>query len=178
MTPLSSNPDARERSLANLKKGGAPAPAGNARAVSHGAYAQIVSGELEEHERAIFDALSADAPLRDGDGTLPDADAVAVSLLAECMVRLDRVRSHVRDYGLLTAKGSVRPVVELERRLRAEALDLCESLAMTPRSRARIGVDLVRAVTNEAEAEANREARARLDARLAALDADADEVQP
>lgn len=35
-------------------------------------------------------------------------------------------------------------MVELETRLRREALDLAESLGMTPRSRAKLGVDVQR----------------------------------
>jgi phage terminase small subunit len=38
-------------------------------------------------------------------------------------------------------------VVELARRLRGEALDLAESLGMTPRSRAKLGLDLTRTLT-------------------------------
>ena len=39
--PLSGDDQARGRQLANLKQGGTVAPAGNQRAVKHGAYARV-----------------------------------------------------------------------------------------------------------------------------------------
>ena len=93
----------------------------------------------------MFDALAADAPLRDPDGGLPAADSLPVRLLAECLCRLDSVADDLRDHGWRDREsGDPRAAVELERRLRSEALDLAESLGMTPRSRARLGLDLAR----------------------------------
>lgn len=45
--------------------------------------------------------------------------------------------------------GRVTParVVELEAKLRREALDLAEALGCTPRSRARLGLDVVQSVS-------------------------------
>jgi hypothetical protein len=45
--------------------------------------------------------------------------------------------------GWLTEDDQPRPSVELESRLRREIADLCDALAMTPRSRAKLGLDLV-----------------------------------
>lgn len=145
--PLSRDPAARERQLANLKRGGhLPAPpAANRRAVSHGGYAEIATERLDAKAREVFAALSADAPVRDAAGELPAADAVSVRLLAECLCRLDDVGAHLRDRGLFDDEGAMRPAVELERRLRLEAADHADSLAMSPRSRARLGVDTARA---------------------------------
>lgn len=72
--PISSA--ARQRQLANLKRGGTVAPAGNQRAVKHGAYARIAEAELEAKTLEVFDALAADAPDRDEDGGLPPHDAL------------------------------------------------------------------------------------------------------
>jgi len=55
------------------------------------------------------------------------------------------VSAHLRDFGLFDqATGEPRPALDLERRLRAETLDLAESLGLTPRSRAKLGLDLQR----------------------------------
>lgn len=53
----------------------------------------------------------------------------------------------VRAHGWRDHKtGNPRPVLDVEARLRREALDYAEALGMTPRSRARLGLDLVRTV--------------------------------
>lgn len=176
MSPLSSRPEARDRQLANLRAGAAPAPPGNQRALQHGAYAALRREEVEAEEGRILEALEADAPLRDPDGGLPSADGVAVRLLASCLVRLQRVEAYLTAHGFLDEKGEPRPVLEVEGRLRREALDAAEALGMTPRSRSKLGLELVRAAATAEDAEATREARERLDGRLAALDGEAEEV--
>ena len=142
--PLSSDPQARGRQLENLVP--APrAPAGNQRARRHGGYALVLRERLDAKVLEVADALGSDLPLRDADGGVPRADAVAVRLLAENLCRLDDVSAHLRDFGLFDqATGEPRPALDLERRLRAETLDLAESLGLTPRSRAKLGLDLQR----------------------------------
>jgi phage terminase small subunit len=145
--------EARERQLANLRNAPA-APPGNQRRLTHGGYAVVAAEQMEAKAREVFEALAADAPLRDAGGDLPAADTLAVRLLAEVLVRLDRVAADVRDHGWKDAKtGEPRPVLELEGRLRSEALTLARELGMTPASRAKLGLDLVR---TDAELEARR----------------------
>jgi hypothetical protein len=67
--------------------------------VTHGGYAAVVRERLDVKVREVYEALAADAPLRDPDGELPRADAVVVSLFAECLCRLEDVRADVRDHG-------------------------------------------------------------------------------
>lgn len=69
--PLSGDPDARARQLANLRPGARTAPPGNRRALSHGGYAAVTRDRLDTKVREVYDALAADAPLRDLDGGLP-----------------------------------------------------------------------------------------------------------
>lgn len=58
---------------------------------------------------------------------------------------LDDIGENVRAFGALDQKtGNVRPVVELEGRLRREAADYLDALGMTPRSRAKLGLDVAR----------------------------------
>jgi hypothetical protein len=145
--PLSSDPAARERQLANLQPAPA-APEGNKRAATHGAYAAIARERLDERMRAIFDALAGDAPLREVDGSLPSADALVVELLAETLCRRENLREHLADYGWRdeATKEPKTVLLDLERRLRKEAATYADQLGMTPRSRARLGLDLVRTV--------------------------------
>jgi hypothetical protein len=148
-----------ERSLANLRRGGPPAPPGNTfHKGTHGGYRVVAQAALDAKAREVFEAISADAPLRETDGTLPSHDAVVVRLLADCLCRLDSVGAWLAGRWATT---EARPALELELRLRTQALDLAESMGMTPRSRARLGLDvkraasfdLAQAMTAEAEAE-------------------------
>lgn len=144
--PLSRDPGARARQLANLRKGDTR-PVGNGNARTHGAYAEITEDQLRDHELRIFEALAADAPVRAPDGSLPREDTLIVRQLAESLVRLQRISTHLIAKGMEREDGSLRPAVELELRVRGHVLDLCRELGMTPKARAALGVDLVRAAT-------------------------------
>lgn len=173
--PLSQDPRKRARQLANLRDRPPAPPEGNQRARRHGGYAAVAVERLEAKVREVFDAVSADAPLRDAAGELPAADAVVVRLAAECLCRLDDVAANVRAFGLLEPDtGQVRSVVDLERRLRQEAADYLDALGMTPRSRAKLGAELAHGATTAVElaaADAELEAREReLEAREAELE--------
>ena len=158
MSPLSRDPEARARQLANLRDAPPPAPAGNARARRHGGYAEVARERIEGRARELLDALSADAPLRDADGELPRPDAAIVHLLATALCRLEDVESHLTAHGYLTDDGGVRPAADLASRLRRETADYLDALGMTPRSRARLGLDLSRGfdLAREMAAEADR----------------------
>jgi hypothetical protein len=143
VSPLSRDPHKRARQLANLRNAPA-APRANTRALRHGAYAQISKQALDEKTREIFEAFAEDVPLRDPDGGLPSADALPVRLLAEALVRLDSVSEYLRRRGWETDDGQPRPAVEIEQRLRREAFEYGEALGLSPRSRAKLGLDLQR----------------------------------
>lgn len=146
MSPLSADPVKRAKQLANLRPTPYPAaPVGNARRREHGAYGVIARQELEEKVRDVFDALSADTPVREVDGGLPAADAPAVRMLAEVLCRLDRIAEYLMRRGWQDDDGLPRPVLDYEARLRSHSLDLLKELGMTPRSRAALGLDLARA---------------------------------
>ena len=142
--PLSRDPAARARQLANLRRSGPPAPSGNQFARRHGAYARLAAEELEGKTREIFDALAADAPVRTPDGALPAPDALVVRLLAECLVRRERVHTETLKHGLENRDGSLRGIAAFGLRLDEQALALCRELGLTPAARAKLGVDLVR----------------------------------
>jgi hypothetical protein len=131
-------------SLANLRpvKGG---PVGNSLAVKHGAYARVTEAELEGKVAEVYRALGQDLPLREPDGSAPAADTVPLRLLAKTLVRLDRIADFVARRGYEDEHGKLREVVGYELKLRGHALDLARELGMTPRARAALGVDVVRA---------------------------------
>lgn len=163
MSPTSTDPVKKAKQLANLRKGGPPAASGNRLAVSHGAFAAIAKAELEGKVSEIYAALTADAPVREADGSLPAADGPAIRMAAEALVRLDRIAEFIERRGWEDESGKPRPVLEYESRLRGHSLDLLKELGMTPASRAKLGLDLVRSRdlamewAAEAEAEADGE---------------------
>lgn len=148
----SSDPEKRGRSLANLRNAPA-APAGNQRALRHGGFAAVASSRLEESARLIFDQLAVDAPLRDEAGGLPAADHLVVSLLAQCLVRLEGVTAYLTLHGLLDPKGKPRPAVEIEGGLRREAASYARDLGLTPRARASLGLELARGASAQQDLE-------------------------
>lgn len=127
-------------SLANLVKV-PPATTGNRRALSHGGYAEVAAEALSAKTSEVYDALAADAPLRDEQGGLPRHDSVQVRLLADVLCRLDSVGGWLDGRW---ATKEARPVLELESRLRREAADYLDALGMTPRSRAKLGLNIAR----------------------------------
>jgi hypothetical protein len=145
--PLSDDPAKRARQLANLRPA-PPAPEGNRRRLRHGGYAEVARDRLEGKVREMCDALGADAPLRDADGELPAADHAAMMVAATAMCRLEDVTAHLATTGFLDQRtGEPRmAVLDLERRLRRDALDALERFGMTPASRAALGLDLARTV--------------------------------
>ena len=146
--PHSNDPTKANRQLANLQRGG-HRPVGNQRARKHGVYARIADAELEAKARAIFDAIAADAPVRAADGGLPAHDTIAVRLLAETLIRRERVMSEELAHGIEIAtgprKGERRGIVTYGLRLDGQVVDLLDRLGMTPKSRAALGLDLARA---------------------------------
>ena len=166
-------------SLGNLRRGETPAPPGNTYTRTHGAYARLLADRVEGKVAEVFGALSEDAPLRGEGGGLPAHDGAVVRLAAAALCRLEDVEAHLRDRGLLDADGNVRPAVDLERRLRVEALGYLAELGMTPTSRARLGLDLTRtASVASAMSEPNRARRRELLAQAGVeLDDDDEEEQ-
>lgn len=141
MSPLSADDRKRQRQLANLRRGGTVVP-GNANARQHGGYAEVAQERVESRVGELLGALAEDAPLRAADGGLPRHDTVQIHLLATTLCRLEDVERYLTAFGYLDAKGNVRPAAELAGRLRREAADYLDALGMTPRSRARLGLDL------------------------------------
>jgi len=126
----------------NLRRGG-----GNGgKTVSHGRWAAIAQTDLDARTREVFEALSVDAPVRENDA-LPAADALIVAELARTLILRDRVVDYLNRRGLEHEDGGVRPVLGEVSKLNTHILSLAESLGMSPRSRVRIGVDIVRGMS-------------------------------
>lgn len=144
---LSKDPEKRKRQMANLDPQARAAKKGNRLGVTHGAFAKVIESRVEDRVKVVIAALAEDAPLRAADGGLPVEDLAIVRLLAECLCRTEDVSGYLRDHGILDPKTKeLRRAVDREGTLRAEAASYLDALGMTPRARARLGLDLARTV--------------------------------
>jgi hypothetical protein len=145
LSPTSNVPERRAKQLANLQRGGpSGAQPGNRRAWKHGVYAQITEAELDVRTRELFEAVGEMLPVRDADGGVPVSDVLVTRMLAETMIRRERVRVEELRHGLEAPDGSLRGIVEYGLRLDERALALAKELGLTPASRAKLGLDLAR----------------------------------
>ena len=144
--PLSRDPAKRQRQFANLRNAPA-APIGNHRHLIHGAYAAVATERIDARVRELFGALAEDSPVRADDGGLPAADALAVRLLAEVLCRLESIAEYLSRRGWEDENGQPRAVLDIEARLRAQALDLMRELGLTAAARVKLGLDLVRGLS-------------------------------
>ncbi|MEK6273220.1 MAG: P27 family phage terminase small subunit [Actinomycetota bacterium] len=150
MSPLSRDDAARRRQLANLKRGSeAPTPpappAGNTRALQHGGHSEALLRDVSGEVRELLDALADAAPVRNPDGSLPAADAIAVERTARALKRYRHLSSWLDLHGRLDEDtGQVKPAAELELKAERELAAALDSLGMTPASRAKLGLDLAR----------------------------------
>lgn len=137
---LSKDPKKRSKQLANLKPP-TPAPKGHKRRMTHGAKAQPDATRLAAIEEEIRGAL----PVRDPHGHAPTHDLAAVKLLGIALARLETVTAYVNEHGVFFSGGRLRPAAEHEQKLIERAANLLDRLGMTPTSRVKLGLDLVRA---------------------------------
>lgn len=164
-----------ERKEAAVARGKPPAPPpdGNKRALTHGAYARVAEKRLSAKVREVFDAIAEDAPVYEA------PDAIAVRLLAETLCRLDDVRAYIAEHGLFKPKVSRKRdpmrALEMEDRLMKRALDMLDALAMTPRSRAKLGLDTARQF-DLAQTWAEQDEKARTRRRRGAIEGRADDA--
>lgn len=143
--PLSRDPDAKARQLANLRPGAKTAPPGNSRALKHGTFASIPRDQLDAEVRELYGLLADAAPLRGPGGDLPQADEAAVEVAARALKRWRGVVSWCDRFGRFDERtGDPKPAaryeLEAERALH-RGLDV---LGLNPASRARLGLDVAR----------------------------------
>lgn len=146
MSPLSDDPDKRARQLANLRPGAGAGVVGNVRALVHGGAARGQATLIRAGSWAsrIYAELEAEAPLRADDGGLPVHDRQVVELLSSALARLEAVEGWLSTRPPVDEKGKPWPAEDVARRLRSESAKYLDALGMTPTSRARLGLDLVR----------------------------------
>jgi hypothetical protein len=158
--PLSPDPDARAVQLANLKRGGNPAPAGNGYRLVHGGRSERLVADVEREVAELADALGETAPVRDADGAVPAADVAALEVAARRLKRYRHLSAWCDAHGRLDERtGEVKPAARYELEAEAALTRSLDSLGMTPASRVRLlgsatrAFDLAQAMAAQTERE-------------------------
>jgi hypothetical protein len=146
VSPQSRDPSRRAAQRRNLRPA-PPAPLGHTRTLKSGGRATAKTLPVAETAAEIRDALAAAAPVRDDAGELPVADEPVVELAALALCRVRRVSAWLDAFGFMDERtGDVRPAVRYLEEATRTADRLLGSLGMTPTSRAKLGLDLVRQI--------------------------------
>jgi hypothetical protein len=141
---LSGDPAARERQLANLRRGG-PVQPGNANRLVHGGWSRALVADVSDEVAELMAALGDVAPVRDYDGRLPAADLIAVERAARLLRRYRALDAWLDLHGVIDDKtGAEKPAARLAHDVGESLGRALEALGMDPRSRAKLGLDLVR----------------------------------
>lgn len=159
---------------------GPPAPKGNRRGLIHGAKVTRKSygKEMANKEQQIFQTLAGQAPVRASDGGLPIYDVLAVSLLADDLVRYDLMKAYSYEHGMFDEHGSPLPYVDTFFKLIDRIWRGCAAIGLTPASRAKLGLALAKSATlAEALSEPDKDKRQAMLADLGEIDAEAEEVE-
>jgi hypothetical protein len=127
--PLSSDPEARARQLANLSPTTWPAPPiGNVRALRHGANSEVAVGPYAAlWSQTFFAAISEESALRNS-----EPFTAFIALGSKIFGRLELVGNWLEPrMGDLQAPG-VMQAIEQERALRREAMTFLQDLKLAP----------------------------------------------
>jgi hypothetical protein len=120
------------------------APLGNTWTVTHGFRSEALVKDVEAGVRELMDALAESAPVREADGSLPAADAVAIETAARALKRWRSVSAWCDLHGRVDEKGEVKSAARYElegERALQRALD---NLGMSPMARSKLGLNLAR----------------------------------
>jgi len=121
----------------------------------------------------IYEEQAEAAPVRAANGDLPVYDRALVRLLAQALCRLEDVTPWLDKHGAFDRRGKPRSALRWEARLRREVAGYLDAMGMTPKARARLGVDLARtADLASAMSEPDPERRKRLMAEAGVEDDD------
>jgi hypothetical protein len=123
----------------NLTRVGAHEPfrPGNDHAKIHGA--KVAAWKLAPRASEIAAVLSELLPVRS------DADGPTVDLAAIVLARIEVATDYLDRVGLFDARGRPRPILKLLSSWENTAARLLDSLGLSPVSRAKLGLDVVRA---------------------------------
>ncbi|HEX3854742.1 MAG TPA: P27 family phage terminase small subunit [Polyangiaceae bacterium] len=130
--------------MANLKRPKG-AQKGDQKGLKSGARAKLPVGDIAAARQEMAEALAEAAPLRDKDGNLPKADAIAVEVVAAALARYRHMQEYLERVTPFTTGQRLRYTLVRElRRTEKQLLAELHELGMTPRGRAALGLDVAR----------------------------------
>lgn len=154
--PMSNDPEARKRSMANLRKA-PPAKRGNRNAVKHGARAKQPIGDVPKARTDMQRYLAARAPLRDKDGNLPEYDEPAMEILSYGFSRIRKLWAELDRLGPVTNTGRLRYALVREiRRSEKQLFQQLSQMGMTAQGRANLGLSLAATAHIQQDVRPNR----------------------
>jgi hypothetical protein len=131
-------------SLANLVPGGAAGTPGNTLALKHGARSAALVADVSAEVAEIMQGIAEVCPVRDADGSLPDADVLAVEACAVALKRWRHVGTYCDLHGRIDEKGKQTSAAEYELRAESAYRRALASLGLDPESRVKLGLNLAR----------------------------------
>lgn len=154
-------------------KSGPPAPKGHRYSVKHGGLVtqKTHALEMKAKQKELEVALSAAAPVRSHNGKLPVYDEHIVSLLAAVMVQFDNMTEFAHENGFLDKNGDPLTFVDVYGKVADRIARILDKLGMTPSSRAKLGLALVKSATlAEALSEPDKDKRMEMLADLGVIE--------
>jgi P27 family predicted phage terminase small subunit len=130
-------------SLRNLTPLTGP-PIGNTHRLTHGARSAQLVADVSVEIQEVMQAYADVCPVRDGDGSLPDADVTAVEIVARCLKRYRHLCDYVDAHGWLDAKGNVTEAAKYRDSAERALARALKSLGLDPESRSALGLALAR----------------------------------
>lgn len=147
MSPLSDDPEKRERQLQNLKPGAGAWQPGKATNLKSGWRTRrpdrVLLGEAAAE---IVAALEDQVPLRGADGEMLPAFTTAVEAAALSLITVKRILGFLMNKGWEDERGRMRPEVEHLERANVRLFGMLDRLGATPTAYARLGYDTARTV--------------------------------
>lgn len=150
MSPLSSDPEKRQRQLANLPNTRGEPTAGSWKAgqpspnLKHGLRSRRPGPLLGEAAAEIVDALADTVPLKGPDGQVLPQFVPAVESAALDLIVVKRVLGYLTTHGFEDERGRLRPEVDGLSKVNQRLQKALDRLGATPTSYARLGFDVAR----------------------------------
>jgi len=148
MSPPSSDPEKRQRQLANLPNLRGEPTRGSWRPgaspnLEHGLRSRRPGpAVLDPLAREIEEALVEDLPVKGRGGGVPAPDRFMVELAAIALLRVRRCAAYLELYDDVDERGNLRPAFIEFGKAVEHAARMLDRLGMSPRARAALGADL------------------------------------
>ncbi len=112
----------------------------NTHNLKHGAYSEAITAPLVEAKKKELQAIIEEAKVP----FILSIDTFLITGLARSLVRLERFDAYLEEHGDVISKTKMNPVIKVYFTALETARRHCESLGLSPSTRARLGVDMAK----------------------------------